>query len=143
MTLTVPTNVKTVQNGLAQKQAQINTLAAVASTAPHASQSAQLLLQQQRELVAGLLEHNAIAGGAAAILSTVSYTKGGPATAILAQITATQAQITAQTTANPVIATQLGIKLDQLQRQAVIELLNSGQMSPTAVLAAFAYTGAM
>jgi hypothetical protein len=147
LTLSVPVTPKTTANGLVAKQSQIATLAAVASTAPHASQSAQLLLQTKVEFVSALLEHGAIAGGASAILSTVAYTKGGPATAILAQITSLKAAIATNAAGNPLLpnnlqlATNQATTLEQLNRQAVVELLNSGQMSPDAVLAAFSYTG--
>ncbi len=143
-TLIVPTTPRTVANGLLAKQALITSLSATPSTAPHASQSAQLLLQTKREFVIGLIEHGAIAG-AAAVLSTVSYTTSGAAAAVVAQYNTLKAQLAAWNAAgtNVQLATSKGRDLEALARQAVAELLASGQMSADAVLAAFSYTGPM
>lgn len=124
---------------LAAKQAEITTLAAVSSTAPHYNFAQQQLFAHRKNFVMSLLDRHAIAGGPAAVLSTVSYKGSVPE---LAAITALKASIASNTTTNPQLATNQARDLEVLQTQAIVSLMNAGGMDPAAVLAAFNFTGA-
>jgi len=134
MTVTIPVGLRTTD--LVTQQSKISTLAARPSTAPDAAQSAQQLNYEQQNLVLALIDRGALS--ATAILSTVSY-RG--TNAILSAITALSNNITTWTTTNPQLATSSAFTLEQLRRQAVTELMASGQMSAASVLSTMAYAG--
>ena len=120
MTITVPAGEKT---GAFAIQAHITALAARTDTF-----SAQLKAQREAELVHALLDQQRL--NAAAILSTVPFTGKNPQAAA---ITAAQGLITSYGASMPGAAETA--TLDQLQRQAVADLLATGQMTGAAVLA--------
>jgi len=130
MTVTVPVLEKT---GAAALQAQITTLAARSDTA-----SQQLLNQRQIDLVNTLMAQQKL--NASAILSTVTYSGTLP---VLSQITATQAKAAALASSSPAISNELYKNtIPQLQVQAVQELMASGQMPASVILATMSYVGA-
>jgi hypothetical protein len=135
MTVTIPTGAKTTD--LVAKQAEITGLAAVVSTSPAYNQAQQLLNQRQQELVLSLIDRNALS--AATILSSVSYKGTLP---VLTAITSLNNNITTWTTTNPALATASAVTLEALRRQAVAELMASGQMSAATVLSQLSYAGA-
>lgn len=133
MTVTIPAQDRT---GAYQKQAEITTLAAVATTAPHYQQAQQRLLQSRNELVNTLVAQGKLS--AATLLSTTSVFNSGkvPANSALPIL----GTIAAYSVAND----PSGAKAAQLaayRQQAVSELLANGLMSAALVLSTQSYGG--
>jgi hypothetical protein len=127
MTVNVPTGERT---GAAAIQAKIATLSSRTDY-----QSQQLLNQTQIELVNTLLDQRKLS--AASILSTVSFSASK--NPLAAAITAQSALVTKYGASPPGYAASA--TLDQLQRQAVQEMMISGAMPAASILAAMTYSG--
>lgn len=131
MTVSVPGNDK---SGAAAKAAQITAVSARTDY-----QSVQLTNQLQIEQVQSLLDQKALV--AANIISTLPVAANAKRNSLYGAITAQNALITAYANQPPVHAATA--KLEELQRQLVVEEMHSGARTAASILSGMTYVGSV